>query len=64
MKILRLGISKGLNFELIHFLPYGLLLGKDKRIAIAFWALLLFEFCIWDINILLLELNNFYEYIK
>ncbi|CAD8072668.1 unnamed protein product [Paramecium sonneborni] len=42
-KILRLGISKGLNFELICFLPYGLLIGKDKRLAIAFWALLIFE---------------------
>ncbi|CAD8153896.1 unnamed protein product [Paramecium pentaurelia] len=46
MKILRLGISKGLNFELIHFLPYGLLIGKNKKLALAFWALLLFEFCI------------------
>ncbi|CAD8149603.1 unnamed protein product [Paramecium octaurelia] len=46
MKILRLGISKGLNFELIHFLPYSLLLGKNKNLAFAFWALLIFEFCI------------------
>jgi hypothetical protein len=46
MKIFRLGISKGLNFELIQFLPYGLLLGKNKKLALAFWALLLFEFSI------------------
>lgn len=46
LKILRLGFSKGLNFELINYLPYGLLIGKNRKLAIAFWALLLIEFSI------------------
>mgnify|MGYP001807983510 CR=1 FL=1 len=42
MKILKLGIVRGLNYELLRYLPYGILFGKDRQLAIMFFALTLF----------------------
>lgn len=45
-KILRLGISKGLSFELLSFISFSVLVGKNKKAAMAFSGLLLIELLI------------------